>query len=117
MRGEDIAERLVTLAVRTIRFQERLPRNRATLHIGLQLVRSVTSGGANFEEARRAESRNDFVHKVAIASKELAESLYWLRILNRLSPTADTLALLAEAEALLKILVACGRTARNASVR
>jgi len=101
------------LAARTIRFQERLPRSRAMLHIGLQLVRSTASGGANFEEARRAESRNDFVHKVAIASKELAESLYWLRVISRLSMSAEANALMIETEALLKILVASARTARS----
>jgi four helix bundle protein len=105
---------LVTLAVRVIRFQERLPRNRATLHIGMQLVRSITSGGANYEEARRAESRNDFIHKVAIASKELAEALYWLRILTRLYTSTDTTALTSETDALLKILVSSGCTARRA---
>src|SRR2546423_14553114 len=54
VRGEDIAERLIVLAVRVIRFQERLPRNRATLHIGMQLVRSITSAGAEYEETPRA---------------------------------------------------------------
>jgi len=79
----------------------------------MQLVRAITSAGANYEEARRSESRNDFIHKVAIASKELAESLYWLRILMQLYPSANT-SLMIETESLLKILVASGRTARRA---
>lgn len=79
----------------------------------MQLVRSITSAGANYEEARRAESRNDFIHKIAVASKELAESLYWLRILTQLYPTANT-SIMTETELLLKILVASGRTARRA---
>jgi four helix bundle protein len=46
-----------------------------------QLLRSSTSAGANYEEACGAESKDDFVHKLQIALKELRESNYWLRLL------------------------------------
>jgi four helix bundle protein len=46
-----------------------------------QLLRCGTSAGANYEEARAAESKDDFVHKLQIALKELRESNYWLRLL------------------------------------
>ena len=49
--------------------------------MGDQLLRSGTSAGANYEEARAAESKVDFVHKLQIALKELRESNYWLRLL------------------------------------
>jgi len=39
-----------------------------------QLLRSGTSIGANVEEATSAQSRKDFVHKMAIASKEAREN-------------------------------------------
>ncbi len=39
--------------------------------------------GANYEEAQAGESREDFVHKLQIALKELRESNYWLRILAK----------------------------------
>ena len=50
--------------------------------ISRQLLRAGTSVGANIEEALAAESRKDFVHKMAIASKEARETLYWLRLLQ-----------------------------------
>jgi len=56
-----------------------LPRNLAGRHVAAQLIRCATSPGANYEEARAAESRADFVHKLGIALKEVRESRYWLR--------------------------------------
>jgi four helix bundle protein len=47
-----------------------------------QLLRSGTSIGANVEEALAAQSRNDFLSKMAIASKEARETRYWLRLLQ-----------------------------------
>ncbi len=37
--------------------------------------------GANVREAQFAESPKDFVHKLKIAEKELAEFYYWLGLL------------------------------------
>ena len=48
-----------------------------------QLLRSATSIGANVEEATAAQSRKDFISKMAIASKEARESRYWLNLLER----------------------------------
>ena len=48
-----------------------------------QLLRSGTSIGANVEEAVAAQSRKDFISKMAIASKEARETKYWLRLLER----------------------------------
>ena len=48
-----------------------------------QLLRSGTSVGANVEEAQAAQSRKDFISKMAIASKEARESKYWIRLLDK----------------------------------
>jgi len=47
-----------------------------------QLLRSGSSVGANVREAQNAESSADFVHKLAIAQKEMDETLYWLELLQ-----------------------------------
>lgn len=46
-----------------------------------QLLKAGTSVGANIREAQNAESRLDFIHKMHIAQKECAETLYWLELL------------------------------------
>jgi four helix bundle protein len=48
-----------------------------------QLVESGTSIGANVREAQAAQSKKDFVSKMAIASKEARETDYWLKLLNK----------------------------------
>ena len=48
-----------------------------------QILRSGTSIGANVEEAIAAQSRKDFISKMAIASKEARETRYWLRLLDK----------------------------------
>jgi four helix bundle protein len=47
-----------------------------------QLLRSATSVGALSEEAQQAESKADFIHKLAIANKEAHETHYWLRLMR-----------------------------------
>jgi four helix bundle protein len=48
-----------------------------------QLVRSGTSPAMNYGEAQGAESRNDFIHKMKIALKELRETFFCLRIIQK----------------------------------
>ena len=48
-----------------------------------QLLRSGTSIGANIRGAEHAESKADFIHKIAIALKEANETEYWIELLYR----------------------------------
>jgi len=47
-----------------------------------QLLRSGTAIGALIREAQNAESKADFIHKLAIAQKECDETIYWLELLK-----------------------------------
>ena len=112
--GHDIAERLLTFAVAVVRLAAQLPRDPAGRHVASQLVRSATGGGANYEEARAAESRNDFIHKVGVAAKEVCETVYWLEFIQRFAWTRTDLGpALREAGELAAILGASARTART----
>ena len=48
-----------------------------------QLLRSSSSIGANIHEAKYAQSRSDFVHKLEIALKESSETDYWIELIYR----------------------------------
>ena len=48
-----------------------------------QVIRSSSSIGANLFEAKYAQSRADFIHKLEIALKECSETEYWLELLYR----------------------------------
>ena len=103
--GSEIADRLLKLAVAALRLAGRLPRDTAGRHISSQLVRCASGGGANYEEARAAESRDDFVHKVRIAAKEVRETVFWLALIQRSGwGSSDCGALAGEASELAAIL-------------
>src|SRR5512141_1689004 len=98
MKGENIAMRPLVFGAGVVRLCRRLPDD----------ARAATGGGANYEEARGAESRADFIHKVGIANKELREALYWLRLIEEaaLVTGSDLGALIREADELVAILTA-----------
>lgn len=48
-----------------------------------QLLRCGTSIGALVREAEHAESKADFIYKMAIAQKEANETDYWIDLLFR----------------------------------
>ena len=48
-----------------------------------QLLRSGTAVGALVCEAEQAESKANFIHKMAIALKEANETQYWLELLYK----------------------------------
>ena len=76
----DLSDRIESFAAEVIKGVPRINRTFAGRHIAMQLIRSSTLAGANYEEACGAESRQDFIHKLQIVLKELKESLFWLRI-------------------------------------
>jgi four helix bundle protein len=94
-----------------------LPKNVASKHITGQLVRSGTGAGANYEAARGAESRADFIHKLGVGWKELRESRYWLRLIHRakLIATSRIELLLRESDELCAIMSKSLSTARRNS--
>ena len=81
--GDEIAERLLDFAVKVIQLTGKLPKTPVGKHVAGQFLRSGTSPGANYEEARGSESRADFVHKMSVVLKELKESRYWLMLIHR----------------------------------
>jgi four helix bundle protein len=83
MKGDDLSDRFLGFAARVIRLVLAMPKNPVARHIGGQLLRCGTGVGSNYEEARGAESRADFIHKLGIAWKESRETWYWLRLIQK----------------------------------
>ncbi len=82
-KGDDLQERFINLAVEIIAICELLPGTPAGKHVAGQLLRAGTSPAYNYGEARGAESRNDFSHKLGIVLKELNETAIALEIAKR----------------------------------
>jgi len=80
----------------------------------MQMLRSGTAPAPNYAEARGAESRADFIHKLRIVQKELNETSVWLRILLKTvaEKREKIVAVLAENQELCRIVGASVRTAK-----
>ena len=111
----DLELRTKRFALDVITFVTSLKPSRAAAVIARQLLKSGTSIGANYREAVRAESRNDFIPKLTICEKEAAETEYWIEILaeGHLARLENCEALLKECRELIAILVASSRTAKS----
>ena len=116
-RSDELENRLIRFAVDIVKLVANLPKTTEARHMGMQLLRSGTAAAPNYAEARAAESRADFIHKLKIALKELNETSTWLRIIQgSLAVNADSLSrLIAENAELCRILVASIQTARRNS--
>ena len=113
MTPQQLEDRLIDFAVMVIDVVESLPNTKAGSHVGGQLIRSGTSPAPNYAEARSAESRRDFVHKMKISLKELRETMVWLKIIarKRLGDYRGVPAALAECDELIAIFTASTKTA------
>jgi four helix bundle protein len=114
----DLEERLIDFACNVIDIDDELPNNRVgNLPRGTnQLLRSGTAPASHYGEAQSAESRNDFVHKMKVALKELRESSVWLKIVKRRSliATMDKVdSALKESDELIRIFVKSISTAES----
>ena len=111
----ELERRTKAFAVKVVRFVGALPRNRLSDTLGTQLLKSGTSVGANYREANRAQSRSDFIHKIALVEKEAAETQYWLELFDEtgLGNPQERGWLLQESTSLLAIFTTIGKTAKS----
>jgi four helix bundle protein len=115
--GEELQERLTDFAVGVMDLCDQLPKTFAGRHLSEQLFRSGTASAANYAEARGAESRSDFIHKLGVVRMELNESLVWLRIIEGrgMGPSDLVCSLRAECDELCRIISASRKTAEENS--
>jgi four helix bundle protein len=114
MDKQELEQRTKRFALRVVRFVSALPKNKVTNVLGYQLLKSGTSIGANYREANRAESRNDFIHKIALVEKEAAETQYWLELCVEadIGNPEERQWLLQESGELLAIFTSIGKTTK-----
>jgi four helix bundle protein len=82
MKNNIVRDKSFDFAIRIVKLYQYLISNKKEFILSKQLLRSGTSIGAMIREAEHAESKNDFIHKFAIAQKEANEALYWLKLLK-----------------------------------
>lgn len=82
---KEIYTRIDNFVLQTLTFIKIFPKDLITIEICRQLIRSVTSVGANAREAQASQSKKEFVHCFSISKKECKESWYWLTLLSKLN--------------------------------
>jgi len=83
MKENIVKEKSFSLAMEIIKTYKYLVENKKEYVMSKQLLRSGTAIGALIREAEHAESKADFVHKLAISLKEANESDYWIELLHK----------------------------------
>ena len=78
-----VVDKSLDFAVRIVNLYKYLCEEKNEYILSKQLLRSGTSVGANIAESQNAQSNNDFISKLSISRKELSETMYWLKVLNR----------------------------------
>ena len=106
MQNNKLLDRTFKFGVNCIIFLRTLPRDFEYNVIKLQLTKSSTSIGANYEESQAGSSKADFKNKVRISLREARESNYWLRVIKALerSENEQLESLIQESKELKNIL-------------
>ena len=112
--GSTVKEKSYHFAIRVVKMCMWL-KEQHQYELSSQVLRSGTSIGANIEEATASHSKKEFVHKMAIASKEARETHYWLRLLRDSDILSEKHAseLINKAEELIKMLTSIVKTGKS----
>ena len=115
LQADQFEDRVIDFAAKIIFLANELPPSRSATHIAQQMLRSGTSPAPNYGEARGAESRADFIHKLNIALKEVNETKIWLKMILRARLAAEDVVgtALEECQQLARLLNAPVQTARR----
>ena len=82
MKENILRSKSFAFAVRIVKLNKYLCGKKGEFVLSKQVLRSGTSVGAMVRESEYSESKIDFVHKLAIAQKEMNETIYWLELLQ-----------------------------------
>ena len=77
-----VKDKSLRFAIRVVNLYQLFVSDKKEYVLSKQLLRSGTSVGAMVREAEHAETKKDFIHKMAIAQKEINETMYWLELLK-----------------------------------
>ncbi|MGI0480564.1 four helix bundle protein [Geminocystis sp. CENA526] len=110
-----IKEKSFNFALRVIKLHKYLINEKKEFVLSKQLLRSGTAIGALVRESEYAESKADFVHKLAIALKEANESEYWLELLyyEEYIDQKGYNSIVADLKEILKLLISIINSTKN----
>jgi four helix bundle protein len=110
-----VKDKSFDFAVRIVNLSKYLTEQKREYVLSKQILRSGTAIGALIRESEQAESKADFIHKLAIALKEANETDYWLDLLHKTEYLEDKhhQSLKTDLTELLKLLTSIIKTSKN----
>lgn len=112
-----IVDKSFAFAVRIVKLSQYLKTEHKEYILSKQVLRSGTSIGANVNEAQAAQSKKDFISKIAISTKEARETRYWLDLLvatDYLSTEKEfVVTILDDCTELIKLLTSIAKSSSN----
>ncbi len=115
MKENDVKEKSFDFALRIVKLYKYLSEEKKEYVLSKQLLRSGTSVGALIRESEQAESKADFIHKLAISLKEVNESEYWIELLfhSEFIDEKSYNSILSDLKELLKLLTSIIKTSKK----
>jgi four helix bundle protein len=110
-----LAEKSFQFGVESYWQCERMMRFKNQFVLTRQLIRSSAAVGALCAESEFAQSRADFINKLAIARKECNESRYWISMMHEvgLLESINSQSMQSKADELMRLLTASIKTAQS----
>jgi len=110
-----VKDKSFDFAVRIVNLSKYLTEQKREYVLSKKILRSGTAIGALIRESEQAESKADFIHKLAIALKEANETNYWLDLLHKTEYLEDKHheSLKTDITELLKLLITIIKSSRN----
>lgn len=115
MKDNILYTKSMAFAIRCVNLYKHLTLEKKEFALSKQMLRSGTSIGANIRESRNAQSRADFINKMAIALKEADETQYWFELLHHTDfiTEKDFTSINADVDELISILTSVIKTSKN----
>lgn len=115
MKENVVKNKSFAFALRIIKLYKILSEEKKEFVMSKQLLRSGTAVGALIREAEHAESKADFIHKMAIALKEANETEYWIELLFQSEYLDKTSyqSIHTESKELLKLLISIVKSSKE----
>jgi four helix bundle protein len=116
MENTTVKDKSFIFAIEIIKLFQQLQHEKSEFILSRQMLRSGTAIGALISESEYAESKLDFIHKLAIARKECNETIYWLELLAQTSYIDNKIfeSINCQALELLKMLTSTIKTLKRA---
>jgi len=80
----DLPERIKKFSISVLKLTDSISNDRKGDIIAKQIIRSASSVGANYFEAKAASSKKDYINYFLIALKSCNETIFWIESLIEL---------------------------------